>query len=77
MDRHGYVVPPRLVSKISEVAVATSEQSHAGTLVAQNVEKIAAMVEESANSAESANDNVRTLETLAMDLKQSVSRFKL
>ncbi len=65
------------LSKISEVAVATSEQSHAGTLVAQNVEKIASMVEESASSAESANLSVGELDQLASQLKHSVSRFQL
>jgi methyl-accepting chemotaxis protein len=59
------------------VAVATSEQSHAGTLVAQNVEKIASMVEESASSAESANLSVSELDQLANQLKHSVSRFQL
>ena len=65
------------LNKISEVAVATSEQSHAGTLVAQNVEKIASMVEESASSAESANLSVSELDQLANQLKHSVSRFQL
>jgi methyl-accepting chemotaxis protein len=65
------------LTKISQVAAATAEQSQAGALVAQNVEKIASMVDESAVSVEAANQDVQILDNLARELKTSVSRFKL
>ncbi len=65
------------LDKISQVAEATSEQSQAGTLVARNMENIAAMVDESVASVEAANANVRSLDELASELRKSVSRFEL
>ena len=47
------------------------------TSVARNVEQISAMLEESAQSVNAANENVQILEQLADDLRQSVSRFKV
>jgi methyl-accepting chemotaxis protein len=63
--------------KIRDVANATSEQSMASSSLAVNVERITHMVEESAESVRAANENVRTLEQLAGDLRSAVARFKL
>lgn len=63
--------------KIREVANATSEQSQASSSLAANVERITHMVEESAESVRAANENVRSLEQLASDLRSAVARFKL
>ncbi|QLG89263.1 cache domain-containing protein [Chitinibacter bivalviorum] len=63
--------------KIREVANATSEQSQASSSLAANVERITHMVEESAESVRAANENVRSLEMLASDLRAAVARFKL
>jgi methyl-accepting chemotaxis protein/methyl-accepting chemotaxis protein-3 (ribose and galactose sensor receptor) len=60
-----------------EVANSTSEQSTASDNVAGSVEKIAQMIEEMANSVNSANQNVLTLEHLAEELRDSVSRFRV
>jgi methyl-accepting chemotaxis protein len=60
-----------------EVANSTSEQSTASDNVAGSVEKIAQMIEEMANSVNSANQNVLTLEHLAVELRDSVARFKV
>ena len=65
------------LSKVSDVAAATTEQSQASTSVARNVEQISSMLEESANSVHAANENVLVLEQLADDLRQSVARFKV
>ncbi|KAF0813938.1 Methyl-accepting chemotaxis protein McpP [Andreprevotia sp. IGB-42] len=65
------------LAKIRDVANATSEQSLASSSVATNVEHIARMVEESADSVRAANENVRSLEQLASDLRSAVARFRL
>ncbi|WP_153109193.1 methyl-accepting chemotaxis protein [Propionivibrio limicola] len=65
------------LGNVREVANATAEQSQASTSVAQNVERIAEMVEKSAASVRAANENVQSLESLANQLRDSVSRFRL
>jgi methyl-accepting chemotaxis protein/methyl-accepting chemotaxis protein-3 (ribose and galactose sensor receptor) len=65
------------LANFREVANSTSEQSTASDNVAGSVEKIAQMIEEMANSVNSANQNVLTLEHLAEELRDSVSRFKV
>ncbi|QEI08612.1 methyl-accepting chemotaxis protein [Pigmentiphaga aceris] len=62
---------------IHDVANATSEQSLASANIAANVERIAVMVEESVAATRAANDNVIALDSLATDLQNAVSRFKL
>ncbi|WP_417067028.1 methyl-accepting chemotaxis protein [Niveibacterium terrae] len=65
------------LGKVRDVAEATREQSQASTSVAQNVERIAHMVEESAESVRSASGSVQALESLAGELRASVSNFKM
>ncbi|KAF0814757.1 Methyl-accepting chemotaxis protein McpP [Andreprevotia sp. IGB-42] len=65
------------LAKIRDVAHSTSEQSQASANVASNVERIARMVEDSAESVRAANDDVRALERLAGELRASVTRFRL
>ncbi|WP_079436271.1 hypothetical protein [Zoogloea sp. LCSB751] len=65
------------VAKVRDVASATAEQSQAGTCVAQHVERIARMAEESAASVRAADEDVKRLETLASELRESVARFRL
>jgi len=65
------------VAKVRDVAIATAEQSQAGTSVAQHVERIARMAEESAASVRAADEDVKRLETLASELRESVARFRL
>lgn len=60
-----------------EVANSTSEQSTASDSVAGSVEKIAQMIEAMASSVNSANQNVLTLEHLAVELRDSVARFRV
>lgn len=63
--------------QVKEVAGSTSEQSLASASVAQNVERIANMVEDSAASTKAANGNVRSLESLSRELRDSVAQFRL
>ncbi len=65
------------LNNVREVANATAEQSQASSSVAQNIERIAEMVEKSASSVRAANENVLSLESLAKQLSDSVSRFRL
>ncbi|WP_137938959.1 methyl-accepting chemotaxis protein [Chitinivorax sp. B] len=65
------------LEKIRSVAHATSEQSLASNSIASNIDRIAAMVESAAESVRQANQTVRSLEQLSVDLRQSVSQFKL
>lgn len=65
------------MNKVHDVASATAEQSQASASVAQNVERISNMVEESSISVTAANENVRTLERLSGSLLDSVSKFRL
>lgn len=63
--------------QVREVAASTGEQSQASASVAQNIERIANMVEATADSVGHANNNVQQLEVLAQELRTSVSRFVL
>ena len=65
------------MSKVSDVAAATTEQSQASTSVARNVEQISSMLEESANSVHAANEDVLVLEEMGGDLRESVAGFKV
>jgi len=65
------------LENIREVANATSEQSIASDNVAGSIEKIAQMIDEMAASVDVANNNVQTLERLAVTLRDSVARFKV
>ena len=62
---------------IRDVAHAVSEQRVASESVAANVEQISQMVEEMAMAVGVANDNVQALEHLAVQLRESVIRFRV
>ncbi len=62
---------------IQEVALSTEEQRLASNNVAVNVEQISLMVEEMAGAVDIANGNVRDLEQLANELRESVTRFRI
>jgi methyl-accepting chemotaxis protein/methyl-accepting chemotaxis protein-3 (ribose and galactose sensor receptor) len=65
------------LSRIREVASATSEQSEASGSIARNIDQIAVMVSESAQSVQSANEMVRELDRLSGGLYQSIAQFRL
>jgi len=65
------------LEKVRNVAVATAEQGQASSSVANNVERISSMVENSANSVRQAKIDVHALEELSTELRGSVERFRL
>jgi methyl-accepting chemotaxis protein/methyl-accepting chemotaxis protein-3 (ribose and galactose sensor receptor) len=65
------------LSRIREVASATSEQSEASGSIARNIDQIAVMVSESAQSVQFANEMVRELDRLSGGLYQSIAQFRL
>jgi methyl-accepting chemotaxis protein len=67
----------RNLSRVDEVACATREQSSASTSIAQRVELIAKMVEETSEIVRSTADNAHQLEEIAGNLKRQVGRFTL
>jgi methyl-accepting chemotaxis protein len=66
----------RTLTRVADVADATREQSGASTLIAQRVEQIARMVDETSNITRATATTARELETIALGLKTQVSRFK-
>jgi methyl-accepting chemotaxis protein len=75
--RHINLEATATLVQVREVAASTTEQSQASASVAQNIERIANMVEATAESVGHANSNVHSLEVLAQELRTSVSRFTL
>jgi methyl-accepting chemotaxis protein len=59
------------------VADATLEQSSASTLIAQRVEQVANMLEETTDSIRGAAASAHRLEDIANNLKAQISRFRL
>ncbi|WP_281984236.1 methyl-accepting chemotaxis protein [Azonexus hydrophilus] len=67
----------RTLERVAEVADATKEQSAASISIAQRVEHIAYMVEETAATIRGTAQRARDLESIAGNLKQQVERFKI
>lgn len=67
----------RTLGRVGEVADATREQSAASTSIAQRIEQIANMVEETTNAARSTAVTAHQLENIAMSLKQQIGRFRV
>ncbi|SMF26464.1 methyl-accepting chemotaxis protein [Pseudogulbenkiania subflava] len=65
------------LGKVREVSAATAEQSQASNNMANNVERIAMMVEESSATVSAANGNIRSLEQLASQLQVAAAHFHL
>ena len=64
------------LARISDVASATTEQSAASTLIAQQVENIAGMVEGTSDAMRKTVESVTRLEKLSSDLHALVGRFR-
>ncbi|MCZ4305317.1 methyl-accepting chemotaxis protein [Zoogloeaceae bacterium G21618-S1] len=64
------------LARISDVASATTEQSAASTLIAQQVENIAGMVEGTSDAMRKTVESVTRLEKLSSDLHEMVGRFR-
>jgi len=66
----------RTLERVGEVADATREQSSASTSIAQRVEQIANMVEETTATIRGTTQSAHELETIAGNLRELVGRFK-
>ena len=66
----------RTLERVAEVADATKEQSTASTSIAQRVEQIANMVEETTATIRGTAESAHELEGIAGNLKQLISQFK-
>jgi len=64
------------LDRIRDVALATQEQSAASNAIAQQVEGIAQMVEETSVSMQNTAGSANTLEQVARDLGTLVARFR-
>jgi len=67
----------RTLERVGEVANATLEQSAASTAIAQRVEQIAGMVEETTDTIRGTAATALQLESIANNLKQQIERFKV
>ena len=64
------------LTRIREVASATKEQSEASTNIAQRVEQISQMVEETTAAMQSTAETAAEMETISSELSQLISRFR-
>ncbi|MDP3538754.1 MAG: methyl-accepting chemotaxis protein [Azonexus sp.] len=67
----------RTLARVGEVADATREQSSASTSIAQRVEQIANMVEETTTTIRGTAAAAHQLESIANSLKTMIGRFKV
>ncbi|RIX46903.1 MAG: methyl-accepting chemotaxis protein [Rhodocyclales bacterium GT-UBC] len=67
----------RTLGRVGEVADATQEQSTASTLIAQRVEQIANMVEETTETIRGTATSAHQLEVIANNLKQQIGKFRV
>ncbi|UCV02566.1 methyl-accepting chemotaxis protein [Dechloromonas denitrificans] len=65
----------RTLERVGEVADATQEQSAASTSIAQRVEQIANMVEETTATIRGTAETAHQLEVIATNLKQLIGKF--
>ena len=67
----------RTLERVGEVADATHEQSSASTSIAQRVEQIANMVEETTSTIRGTAETAHQLEIIANSLKQQMGKFRI
>ena len=67
----------RTLARVGEVADATREQSSASTLIAQRVEQIANMVEETTTTIRGTAQSAHQLKSIANSLKELIGRFRV
>ncbi len=67
----------RTLTRVGEVADATQEQSSASTSIAQRVEQIANMVEETTTTIRGTAETAHQLEKIANSLKQQIGKFRV
>ncbi|QRM19086.1 methyl-accepting chemotaxis protein [Dechloromonas sp. TW-R-39-2] len=67
----------RTLARVGEVADATQEQSTASTSIAQRVEQIANMVEETTTTIRGTVETAHQLEAIANNLKRQIEKFSV
>jgi methyl-accepting chemotaxis protein len=67
----------RTLGRVREVADATREQSVASTSIAQRVETIAQMVEETSTTIRGTAETANKLESIAQSLRTQIGRFRV
>lgn len=67
----------RTLARVGEVADATQEQSSASTSIAQRVEQIANMVEETTTTIRGTVETAHQLEAIANNLKRQIEKFSV
>lgn len=67
----------QVLASVADISSALREQNSASTLIAQNVQNIARMAEDTSGIVRDVSDSASRLEQMAMQLKESVSQFKL
>lgn len=67
----------RTLTRIAEVASATLEQSSASTSIAQRVEQISRMVDETTATIQATANTARELERIAHGLQDQIGRFRV
>lgn len=60
-----------------DIALSVSEQSAGAHVIAGEMEKIAQMIDENAEAVEATNGYAKQLESLALEMEKSVSKFRL
>ncbi len=67
----------QVLSSVADISAALQEQNSASTLITQNVQHIAQMAEETSGIVREVSASADRLEQMAMQLKESVSQFRL
>ncbi len=67
----------RTVDRVRDVANATQEQGVASTAIAQRVEQVAQMVDETTTTIRASAETANQLERIAQNLKQQIAQFRV
>ena len=70
-------VTRRLAELIQEISAASSQEAESANIVAANIQHIFAVTEQTSEGTRATADQVRELNRMAEELRQSVSRFKI
>jgi len=70
-------VSRRLAELIEQISVATSNEAVSANVVAENIQHIFAVTEQTGAGTRTTAQQVRDLSQMAQELRQSVSRFKI
>ena len=70
-------VSRRLAELIEQISVATSDEATSANIVANNIQHIFAVTEQTGEGTRATAQQVRELSKMANDLRESVSRFKI